>query len=470
MFRKVFTLAAIVLVFSVCQVQAEVIHSTWIGGEEGAWGEATNWEPSIVPDNGGGNTFVVIIDSNSIGVDKIEIYLYYGHTINQLDCYGKVELEEHPLYGTTLVLVDSNGLTNHGQLEIWAREDFDMVGNIYNAEGALIMGGFDIEDGNLVNAAGASFDNGTYAVDVEGSIYNHGEILSAEAGHILAYQEFHNFGKIDIYGAICESHGSFTNYDRATIRGYGMIHSGTFFENRGYVASFGSDLILHTGLDPRQPAGIGSSIINSGTLTNAPGTSLTIGPSVCDVNNVGTIEIHADGSVVFDCNLNNESIIDLRGGSLAAQTIKQSTGAIFQGFGTITRSFCSPGAIPGNESEFYNETPPPIPASVTIKENGLIKLAGPTNIPISVKIDPNATLEISDGTTLITGHTTCNNGTIHMIGGRVICQGGLSNNGCNIIWEPGIYTNMADFNLDGQVNFKDFGDFANTWLWRASWY
>jgi len=85
-----------------------------------------------------------------------------------------------------------------------------------------------------------------------------------------------------------------------------------------------------------------------------------------------------------------------------------------------------------------------------------------------MQIGTGATLEISDGTTLITGYTT-NNGTIHMKGGRIIPQGGFTNNG-NIIWEPGPYNNIADLNLDGQVNLKDFADFAETWLWQATWY
>ena len=56
-----------------------------------------------------------------------------------------------------------------------------------------------------------------------------------------------------------------------------------------------------------------------------------------------------------------------------------------------------------------------------------------------------------------------------MIGGRVICQGGLTNNGCEIIWEPGIDCNAADYNLDGRVNLEDYAQFARTWLWEASW-
>jgi len=38
------------------------------------------------------------------------------------------------------------------------------------------------------------------------------------------------------------------------------------------------------------------------------------------------------------------------------------------------------------------------------------------------------------------------------------------------IWEPGIYTNAADFNLDGQVNFEDFAYMADTWLWQTAWH
>jgi len=50
--------------------------------------------------------------------------------------------------------------------------------------------------------------------------------------------------------------------------------------------------------------------------------------------------------------------------------------------------------------------------------------------------------------------------------GAVIPQDGITNNG-NIIWEPGMYNNIADFNLDGKVDFKDFADFSGTWLWQS---
>jgi len=57
-----------------------------------------------------------------------------------------------------------------------------------------------------------------------------------------------------------------------------------------------------------------------------------------------------------------------------------------------------------------------------------------------------------------------------MIGGRIIPQGGFTNNNCRIVWEPGLYTNVAHFNLDGKVNLEDFTYFADTWLWQTAWH
>jgi len=71
MSKKVLILTAIVLVFSACKLQAAVTHSTWVGGEQGEWARASNWDPSRVPDNSSWRTFAVTIDSNSIGIDEI---------------------------------------------------------------------------------------------------------------------------------------------------------------------------------------------------------------------------------------------------------------------------------------------------------------------------------------------------------------------------------------------------------------
>lgn len=439
MFRKALTLTAIILAFSACQVQAEQISSTWVGGERGLWGQATNWDPAIVPDNGGGNTFVVIIDSSYAGVNEVEVELEYDRTIEQLDCYGAVSLESRMWYLQLLAI--QNGLTNHGSLdlEIEIRED------VTNKSGAeLEMGEHLNIYGNLYNNLGAIIKISRDDIDIEGDmVQNAGLIFVSEGGNFGEELQFNNTGEIRLFRGGC--HGViFDNNSVGIIEGCGRISSNQLTRNKGAIYASGGPLMLYSD----------GSIINTGTLESRAGASLNvvlnwmspIEANIPDVNNQGTIEINSSGVVTFNSDLRNEpnAVINLRGGTLEAPTITQSADANFAGFGGIT-------------------------GDVVIDPNGIIELTGPTNIVGDVTIDPNATLEISDGTTLITGQTTCNNGTIHMIGGRVICQGGLTNNNCNIIWEPGIYTNVADFNLDGTVNFKDFADFANTWLWQASW-
>jgi len=77
-------------------------------------------------------------------------------------------------------------------------------------------------------------------------------------------------------------------------------------------------------------------------------------------------------------------------------------------------------------------------------------------------------LQISDGQTLITGQTT-NNGTIHLIGGTVIFQGGYTGDG-QIINDAGKDRSQLDMNKDGIQDMQDFAIFADNWLWKASWY
>jgi hypothetical protein len=439
MSKKVLILMAVVLVLSVIPLQAAQSVS-WDGGGDGSsWEDATNWDPNIVPENDA-NTFVVTIDG---GAEGVGVRLSQGHTISSLNTYSDVCLESGTWHDIDFTIL--NGITNHGFLEI---ENLDIYGKVTNIGNAILEAeDWTIQDANLYNQAGGTvhIQCGKESFDVEGGGFlNSGTVLITPGGDCWIEYEFQNSGLIEIYGGTCSSDQAFRNESTAVIKGYGAIHSSQVINNAGLIRSLGGGLVLHSAVDFGNDPNNNSGITNTGTLTNSPGTSLTvIVRDVPDVNNQGTIEVNADGSVVFDCNnLNNEpnGIIKLLGGTLAATTIIQKADANFAGFGGIT----------GN---------------VVIDPNASIKLTGPTNIVGDVNIAANAILEISDGTTLITGHTT-NNGTIHMKGGRLIPQGGITNNG-QIIWEPGLYNNIADFNLDGQVNFKDFADFADTWLWQA---
>lgn len=431
MFKKVLILTAIVLVLSPCQIQAAQISVTWDGGGDGlSWADANNWKPNIVPDNNTATTFAVTVDAG-----QASIGLTQNRTIDQLDCYALVELYNNTPDWIELTLIDSTGLTNYGELEIEGEWRMQINGNVTNTTGKELelWGMIDI-DGNLYNSPDATIEAGGTDIGVDGNVHNSGTIIIDPETEFCTGVNFHNAHEIILRGGQCEAGELFHN--TGAIQGFGFIRTDDLLQNTGTIfASGGSLAILSDGSITN---------IGKGVLGNEPLSSLHIKAAV-DVNNNSTIEVNTGGGVAFDCNLVNEpnAVINLHGGALAATTITQRAGATFAGF----------GGIAGN---------------LIIESNGEIKLTGPTNIVGDVEIRENATLEISDGTTLVTGRTTCN-GTIHLKGGRIIPQAGLSGD-CNIIWEPGLYTNIADFNLDGKVNIKDFALFADTWLWQTSWY
>ncbi|GAH31569.1 unnamed protein product, partial [marine sediment metagenome] len=105
---------------------------------------------------------------------------------------------------------------------------------------------------------------------------------------------------------------------------------------------------------------------------------------------------------------------------------------------------------------------------LVLESTASIEITGPTNIVGDVTVEAGATLEIRDGQTLITGQTV-NNGTIKLIGGTVIFQGGYSGGGTMPV-TAGTDRNHFDVNSDGIEDFKDFASFAESWLWQASWY
>jgi len=374
MSKKVLILTAILLVFSACELQAAAINSNWIGGSRGDWETASNWNPAIVPENGA-DTFYVTING---GADGVWVGLWQeNHTISQLDCNGTVELANSEWGLSTLTVL--NGITNHGNFEI---ENLYIDANIVNTNGATII--FDEEHahedqfkGNLTNNVGGTIKvEDSLNFEHDGILDNAGTINLNVAGKLYggAVSELFNRGTLNLRGGICTSF-RFLNDVNGIITGPGTIVVGDKvndkFENTGTIYPNGALACI----------------------------------SVTDVNNQGNIEITTASSVTFFGNLINKSgaTIRIQGGNLAAPTIKQSTGAIFEGFGGIA-------------------------GDILIDPNGIIKLTGPTNIVGDVTVEHNAVLEISDGQTLITGHTT-NNGEILVVNGKVVFQGGYSGSG-----------------------------------------
>jgi hypothetical protein len=393
MLRKLLLLTATVSVFTALNLQAAQIPVSWGGGGNyNDWDNANNWEPNIVPNNGT-DTYAVTINA---GTGEVCVGLRLRSTIDQLDCYGEVELimgphdwQNEPV---KLILVDPNSLTNHGYLAIVG---FQIEGNVTNTAGTTLeLEDMEIE-GDLYNQAGATIEvfEVSDEVLVEGDVENAGSITITPVSKLNVRSTLHNTGQVQLFNACCMSEELFHNDSNGVIQGFGVVFADQL-QNKGKIYAYGGSLAI----------ACEGPLTNTGVLANHPLSSLHIKTAV-DVNNLGTIEVNAGGGVAFDCNLVNKpnGIIKLLGGTLAATSITQTADANFVGFGGIT----------GN---------------VIIDPNGLIELISPTNIVGDVTVEQNAVLEISNGQTLIVGHTT-NNGEIRVVNGDAVFQGGYSGSG-----------------------------------------
>jgi hypothetical protein len=416
MFRKVFVLV-MVFGFCVCSASAAQISVSWDGEGDGeSWSDPYNWDPNIVPDNDG-DTFVVTIDSDSIGIDEVEVFLAQDRTVDRLDCFGEVGLEPQMPFRVRLSLTDPNGLTNHGDLSLSGEaQQIEIGGNVTNGEEATLELYLNEIHGDLYNN-----QEGTIEVeaenDVEGDLRNEGTLTIPHASDLLVDGGIYNGGTIKLYDGECSA-DVFDNDDSGIIQNFGVLYASQL-RNKGQIIASGGSFAISLHL-------------------NVPG----------GINNQGMIQVHAGGVGVGGNVVNDPNgEIELLGGALVtAGSIVESADASFSGFGQIT-----------------------VLDDILIEPDGLIELTGPTNIVGDVNVPADATLRISDGQTLITGHTTCE-GTIHLVGGTVVFQGGCDCNECNIINEAGIDRNHFDVNADGAVNLEDYAYFVASWLWESSWY
>ena len=138
--------------------------------------------------------------------------------------------------------MDTNGLTNHGDLEIWGdpltimeirgnitnygdlgMDEAEITGDVNNFPTATLhLDNTEIR-GNLYNQIGAIIDV-DYEVDVEqGAVENAGLIKIAPSGEIYVNPYLHNTGQLQMYGGFCGSDDLFHNDANGVIKGFGVL-------------------------------------------------------------------------------------------------------------------------------------------------------------------------------------------------------------------------------------------------------
>ncbi|MHC4476543.1 MAG: hypothetical protein ACYTEL_12905 [Planctomycetota bacterium] len=476
MSKRLLALAVVVLLSWVCKQQAYAVYdANWIGGESGNWDSGDNWYCkwwSSFPQNTGVIHFDVTIPKPPFWQEETRVYLYNSRTVDTLELRNTVELKSDPSRTGIRLVLEVGALTNLDELTI-ERIDIEPMGTVSDVElrdpddglawvnllnyGTLQFqgAGIDVHD-NVGNMGSLEATAGTQ-LDIDGYLINNGTLTVVPSAVLTVEEYLYNTGQIMMYGDLCGTEGQFLNDSTGVISGLGILYGKQLLENKGTISALGGLLAISVVE--------GGPMMNSGLLANRPLATLNVVHTSqagnVTVDNHGTIEVNAGGGVAFDCNLVNDSepngTINLYGGTLAAPTITQTTDANFAGFGTIAGDlFLERGDIVVFSGGY-------------LMGGGLVHLTGPTNIVGDVNIAPGAILEISDGQTLITGHTVCD-GTIRLIGGTVVFQGGCDCDGCDITHGVGAERNHFDVNGDGIVNFLDYAYFADHWLWRSSWY
>ena len=276
------------------------------------------------------------------------------------------------------------GLLNKGWIDVGTGGVLSVDGNFINKSGASVQVGGRIQ-------AGDSSDNG-------GGFINSGTIMVTPGGGIDGGYFLINKGQMTLYQAgEVESDGNFYNAAGASIIGCGALVAMNNLTNDGTIKSqYGNLSLLSLPM-----GGYTGTITNNGSLSNSPGTTLTIdAPAFV---HRGQLTVNAGGAVDVTCAFSdsNGSSIQLRGGILSAPAFTHVPGATLNGFGGITGDFVNEG-----NAVFY----------------------GATNIAGSVTNAPGAVLVFQNQQSLIDGNVV-NNGVIKTTGTLLAVTGSYSGAG-----------------------------------------
>jgi hypothetical protein len=418
---------ASVVLLSVCPVWSAQTESSW-NSDEGSWNEPSNWSPQVVPNNSGIDTYAVIIDRP--GEVLIELGEDAQYMIDSLDTYGEVILEPalNPYTIATLVVLEPNGLTNHGMLEMMRTL---MMADVVNTDGGDLQLSDVLIEGNVQNDPGCGIEIED-SVGIEGQLKSAGEVSLFGSGLLQVENGLVNSGWMQLNGGSVEIEGGL-DINGGTIAGTGLVHLDEpgDYQNSGWLFAQNGPLQIN----------VNGAIINHATIQSSVGADVHLRTSATSTNH-GSIKV-IGGNVSCSSEMVNAfgGQIHVMGGSLQTPTLRQKPDGEFHCYGDVF------GAVV-------------VEANAAVHFNGDCRVFGP------ITIEPNGRLEVSDGRLIATDPVT-NDGTIRLHGGQVVPRGGYSGSG-QIVWNQSAFSNAADFNLDGNVNFKDFATFANTWLWTAT--
>jgi hypothetical protein len=402
--------------------------ATWTDSS-GNWSNPANWSTNpVVPNNGGGTTYSVIIGtSNSVvAMDVLNV------TIDNLTLGGANALN---IFGNSLSLVSgasstSGGIGNEGTLNnasgaaltINSGGALDNIGTPFNNYGTVT------NSGTINNLAGTGTTNnfGTFTNTFGASItqvLDGGRLLNAAGAHLTNYGtittvdgSFQNAGTLTNYGTLNNVYDSAVD-NSGTLTNYGIIGG---VGNSGTLTNYGTINTLYGAV------GISNGIANfSGTLDNSGGTIFIDSAGVLTNFNTGTL-INA-GALTNNGTLTNASTFNntVHGNLNNVGTLNNS--GTFRNTGTIINA----GTI-NNTGTFRNS------GAVSITSTGLFTTStdytqtrGSTRVDGTLTATGGAIVDIKRG--VLSGTGTINGNVL--MGGKLMPGDGV----------PGTLTIFGDY-------------------------
>jgi hypothetical protein len=379
--RVVLVCLAVLLIASAAFSQT---NSSWNGGT-GTWNTAGSWTPSGVPNNGGGHTYNVTIDSGGSDVVTLNI----SPTINLLNLGGasggSAELTDASGSPETLTItgalainatgnldlengstVSAASATNAGTLRLQGGSSLSVSGNLTNSNFlgtdyyCCSTGSSLNVTGTLTNNAGANFYVGTNNVpandtDSVGTLGNSGMVYVGTGSTLKLTNQANGITDVAA-GSIISNSGTITAgannafYKLASIEGELQLENGkstadtatTLTIASGGVldiqsgSSFSVANITNSGTVDTDYfcCGSGSSLTVSGTFTNNVGATFNVGTNNVPANDTDSVGTLVNNGNVYvgpgsTLNLINQAngITDVAAGSLISNSGTIDAGA-----------------------------------------------------------------------------------------------------------------------------------------------
>ena len=369
-------------ILSISSAAFSQTNSSWNGGT-GTWNTAGSWTPSGVPNNGGGHTYNVTIDSGGADVVTLNI----SPTINLLNLGGAsggtaelTDASPETLTITGALAINATGTldlengstvsaasaTNAGILRLQGGSSLSVSGNLTNSNFlgtdyfCCSTGSSLTVTGTLTNNTGANFYVGTNNVpandtDSVGTLVNNGSVYVGTGSTLKLTNQVNGITDIAA-GSLISNSGTISAgsnngfYKLASIEGELQLENGKStadtattltIASGGFLdiqngASFSVANITNSGTVATDYfcCGTGSSLTVSGTFTNNAGATFYVGTNNVPANDTDSVGTLVNNGNVYvgtgsTLNLTNQvnGITDIAAGSLISNSGTIAAGA-----------------------------------------------------------------------------------------------------------------------------------------------